>query len=755
MPQIDAATRFRQYQVLPKCKGKTAEQICQMMIAENKLNHQEYLNLKQNSLIFLFGTINGRNNSEDTDWHKLTGVKPNAEAQTKKMDRVQASMVVNRQYHWQASFIEVNSKGKPDMSQFTFEGLKQRYDSKKYDVMKGKDGSIAVITKNGSLTFSVTKLPTGAIYVTNIMGPKVETAKITEKGKICDYSISETTFGKKKTTRYYDGTLTPKVIQEIYPNGDRKNTVYKKNSSIEFEDYWKKDANMASWAKEYTNGILWKTSKIVKEGQKVEYPLVNELVKDVTAARTIGHITQPRLKTDILKGIDENNISEIWDKFEEQTGKNIIEFLRNKHTIASKVKTQCINHIEKLFIQHYHDKEKVGKLLAKRLYQDINGTNYSELNNYIKLLDKNNLKYVMVEYRNIAGRKHNIEQNEFNNTMEIVRRYLPEPLCTYTAENIIKKATPFRGLLESIATSNLSLAKKKEFIKYITDTAMEDKNGIAVRNAKKDIASHPNDMHKVEIDIYRLQNTKSGDMRNPNIGETVSDKTSREFLGTTRKQGQVGDCWLLAGLNSIIGKPKMLAKLNELVSYNDKTGKYTITMKGAKKKYVVTSQEIAEANHLSSGSLKTRAVEIAMDRYIKELAYSHKEVSFLIDPNAKNVANVDLNGGYAHNIWYALWGWGKDNSTNKKPDIAKEDFNYPNRAYTFSLCGKDNIYGMAKSEKDPNYRIISRHEYSIIGSDQKNVYALNPWDSDDVITISRADLAQMNVNIEQYEIPQG
>ena len=745
MPQLDIVTRFRQYQALPKCKSKTPEQICQMMMAENKLNHQEYLILKQNVLIFPFGTMNGGNKAEDIDWRGLMGVRLTAEAQTKKMDRVQTPMIVNRQYHKQAPFIEVDSKGKIDMSQFTLEGLKQRYDSKKYDIIKEKSGDIVVRTKIGNEAFRVKKLPAGGVLATNIMGTKFENAEISKKGEVCVYSISETAFGKTTTTTYQGASL--KRIHETYPNGNRRIIQYNKDRTKEFEIYWDK-GNAKYTKKEYSNGILW---KLDNGKQKVEYPLVNELVKDLTALAIEKQYTRPSLKKNILQGITGNNIAEIWDRFEKQTGKTFIDFLRDKHNMDSRVQIQCINHIEKLFIQNYPDKKKVGEFIAERLYEDINRTNNSELNNHIKLLNKNNIKHVMAGYRTIADCKHDIEQEEFNDTMETVRRYLPEPLCTYAAENLIKKATPFRGLLEAIDTSKLSTTKKKELIKYITDTAMKDKNVIAIRNAQKDIASHPRDMHKVEIDLYRVQNAENGDMRNQNINKSKNIPTNREFIGTTRMQGRVGDCWLIAGLNSVIAKPKMLAKLNELVSYDNKTGKYTIMMKGPDIKYVVTSQEISEAGHLSSGSLKTRAVEIAMDKYIKEEAYLDKYLSISVDSD-EIVSNVDLNGGYAHDIWHTLWGFNA-NAELAPLDIAKEDFNNPNRSYAFCLTGTDNIYDVAKSEKDPNCVILAQHEYSIIGSDRQNVFVLNPWDSSDVITISRAALANMGVFLEQFEIP--
>lgn len=751
MPNLDPVQKFNQYRAQPKCKGKSAEQICQMMIAENFINHQEYQILKSNTLIFPFGTLNRQ--EQGGNWTNSLGMNLSSHEQTRRLDR-KDNLVIQRQYHSQVKFIEIRPDKKADMTQFTLEGLKQRYDKDKYNIVQEKNGNIFVTTKDGMPMFSVLKSPIGNnITAISYQGNKTEQVNINAKGELGFYTVRETRNGTTVTTQYNPGVTHPRAIYVDYPNGDKKNTGYSTNGTIEFEEYWKKDGGMADSGKEYSNGLVWKQFKTVNGERVIEYPLVNELVKDLTAVGAIGQpTTRARLKSDVLNGINKKNIEAIWDEYEKQTGKTIIDTLRNKYTIDSKVKAQCINHIEKLFCQECSDKEKVGKFLAERLYQDIHGTNHSELTNHVKLLDKNNLKYVMTEYRLESMQRNFNEKDEYNDTVQTLRKYLPGPLCSLATDHLVKKATPFRGLLEAIDSSNISAAKKKELIKYITDTAMEDKNEYAVRNAKRDIASHPRDMHKVEVDLYRVQNAQGGDMRNPNIGRTGNDKTTREFIGTTRKQGQVGDCWLIAGLNSIIAKPEMLAKLNKLVSYDDKTGNYTVTMKGAKKKYVVSSKEIAQAEHLSTGSLKMKAVEIAMDRHIKEQAYSDKDLSAWVDPDFGFVNNVDINGGFSNSIWRALWGVNTDIEF-EHPDIAKEDFNNPNRIYAFSLNGRENIYGMAKSKKNPSCEIVARHAYSIIGSDSKNVYVLNPWDSDDVITISRDDFAKMGVYIAQYEIP--
>ena len=68
-----------------------------------------------------------------------------------------------------------------------------------------------------------------------------------------------------------------------------------------------------------------------------------------------------------------------------------------------------------------------------------------------------------------------------------------------------------------------------------------------------------------------------------------------------------------------------------------------------------------------------------------------------------------------------------------------------------SLSGEDDCRGMASSEKEKEYTITARHAYSIVGSDDKNIYLLNPWDSADKITISRENFNKLGARIQVYD----
>ena len=79
------------------------------------------------------------------------------------------------------------------------------------------------------------------------------------------------------------------------------------------------------------------------------------------------------------------------------------------------------------------------------------------------------------------------------------------------------------------------------------------------------------------------------------------------------RQGQTGDCWLLAGIQSLSMTPQGKKVLDNAVKV-DKQGNATVTLKGVGKTYKVTARDLKCSNELSSGDSDVRALEIAMDR---------------------------------------------------------------------------------------------------------------------------------------------
>ena len=199
----------------------------------------------------------------------------------------------------------------------------------------------------------------------------------------------------------------------------------------------------------------------------------------------------------------------------------------------------------------------------------------------------------------------------------------------------------------------------------------------------------------------------------------------------------------------------MRKELEKLVKIDPKTGDYLVELKGEKKTYRITKTDLNEYTALSTGSEKVNAIEIAMDKFIRDENYNDEENKiFFIDNEFGSVNDVTIDGNFSQYLWRTLFGY-NPNLFDIKIDSSTEDFNNPERVYSMSLKAREfiSISNLAKSEKQENYEIISRHAYSIIGSDDENIYLLNPWDSEDKITITRENFKKLDARIELYEIP--
>ena len=745
-PKLTPEQRYNQFlhSNSKNLRGLNAEKICSLMLKEKLISQNEYEQLKKNPLIF------PQYHGTSAQGYENMGLF----LSDKNPKPVQTQIPLKQKYtHPQIQGIECDKNGKIDLNQFSLKALKEKYNLKEYDVVQNENGQISVTKKDGTPVLKITKnkyFNYTTVELTH--NPKyMQTFEIKQNGELDRLTNLEQQKDKSVSVTYEKGSTKPLKMYELYPDGSHLMTNFdSKTGQKTFQDYWTKDGHSAEWAIEYSNGQPWKKTY---KGKPAEYPLVKDLIKGFEARTPIGSpSTGKNLTSDILKRINPENVFEIVNEFKNQTGKSLFDRLKNEYTMKPEDKTKCLDHIEKLYYRNA-PKEQAGKELAAQLYKDIQGYDKSRLAKHIGMIDKNNLKYVLTEYRTISGHDNWKKKDEYEDTMNTLREYLPDFLCSKIADYKIKSVTPYQGLLQAIdQTKELSPNRKKELINHIVQTAMEDKTDYAIKSAKKDLANHPTDYHKVEVDIYRLQNTKEGDMRNPELKSRSVTKDSEGFLGTTRKQGQTGDCWLIAAINSVIAKPEMLKKLNELVTYDKNTGNYTVTLKGSNEKYTITADEIANTPNLSTGSKKLKAVEIAMDKHIKNNAYRDKNLQVWVDNDFEFVTNVDINGNWSTIAWKNLFGAGNLDIQIQQPDILKEDFNKPDRLYALSLNGKEDVYGMATSQKDKNYRIVARHAYSIIGSDKENVYLLNPWDSSDKITVSRENLKKIGVNIEQYEI---
>lgn len=719
------------------------DKVCSIMIKQKLLSAEEAKELKKP----LFGFndskygINFKNSGYQSMGLNLTN-RNNHPKPTNYIEKPKT-------YHPIITQLPVEKSGKVNLNNFTINGLKSQYDSKNYTVTKNKKGGIFVFSKkDGKLLLAVFNNFLGVSIVYK-KGNKEQSVNLNKNGEIEGYSLGEYNNGTQTIVQYRNKGRYPERKYIVYPNGDKKQTNYDtKTGQIKFQDYWKKNGNSPEYSIEYSNGVPYKK----QVGSKTEYILVNDLEKDITAKNLLGlPTTKPSISDNVLKRINFQNIVETFEKYQEKTGRELTTDINDEIGLSKSLRDKLINHIETLYCKNAEPKDS-GTYLAQKLFDDIQGLGSGKLTEHIQMINSNNLKYVLTEYRKLSGNNYQETYRRISNINHILHN-VNMNLSYENKDKILKKLTPIEGLLTAIQGEfGLKQSTRNSLIKQIVKVALEDKDSGTKRRISKDISQHPRDTYKVEVDLYRASNSADGDLRNPKLNEARLNSTKNKTFKGQVKQGKTGDCWLLAGLNSIIANPSALKQLEKQVKYDPKTGNYSVYMKGLKQTYLVTKEDLKNYTAISSGSEKVNAVEIAMDKYMRDSAYNEKGGYFHVDEKFGSVDRVTIDGNFSSILWNTLFG----DNYKMRPNIdpLKEDFNNPKRLYAFSLSGSDDnrtVLGVASSKKSKNYEIISRHAYSIIGSDEKNIYFSNPWDSSEKITISRADFKNIGYNLEVYE----
>ncbi len=751
IPEMSSRQKIEQFcKSNPQYKKMSIDQICSIMLKEKILTSSEIEELKNPLFTYI---PSGLDNFDSA--YKSMGLFINS-SETDYVEPDNYVELPKKRHPILTSFM-LTSEGKVDLSQFSLNALQEKYNTNEYVIDQINMSRIDVKNKtDNSLVFSIHDfVRSGLSIITFYDKNTIEQAFVDKDGNIISFNITEENEASKSLTYYSNSAKFPIKKVEILPNGDTKQTRFdEKSGKIEYYQYWQKEGNTAEISINYSDGKPYKK----EVGKNIEYILVNDLIGDISAKTKLGFpTTKSSLSSDVLNRIVPDNILDTVNIYKDKTGRNLVDDINDEIGLSRNLRKNLINHIETLYCQKASAKDS-GTYLGTKLYEDIQGLGSGQLSEHIKMITPDNLKYLLIQYKSLS-RDDNLDlyfhlTNSFYNFNDMIGNILSIDLGEKISEDLVELISPIENLLTAISNEwGISQVQRNELIKQIIDISLDDCPDNIKSRFSRDISTHDNDYHKVEIDVYRTLNSGNGDFRNPNNNQKKLINNNMKTLYANIKQGNYGDCWLLAGLISIIAKPEILKQLNQLVVYDPKTDSYSVKFKGASNKlYTITNEDLNAYQGLATGSEKVNAIEIAMDKYIRDMAYEDESLRY-IDSDFNHVTNVDINGNNSSFFWQTLFGDNLDKSL-EPVDVLKEDFNTPNKLYTISLSGSDdiNVTGIATSNSQKDYSFNTRHSYSIIGSDKENIYLLNPWDSSDKITISRENVKKYPFYIQSFEV---
>ncbi len=298
--------------------------------------------------------------------------------------------------------------------------------------------------------------------------------------------------------------------------------------------------------------------------------------------------------------------------------------------------------------------------------------------------------------------------------------------------------------------------------KYV-ETANEDgtKTGVSYYYSSKSTSTKEFDEEgRITSSVYnspdKTQNTETTTVYNDDGSKTVQTKTylttstnlydeNNKIVSSEKEynydingkiedtaQASIGDCWVLAGTNSLRTSAYGRAMISEAIKQND-DGSVTVTLKGVNKTYTYSPKEIIDNEYsdpgksYSKGDTDMNLIEMAIGDYRRELIASgdYEKNGRDLSKTAGKDATVEdpLKGGQIDEAIYYLTGL-KSEFVYNNIDATKDMIE------TYSQSTNKYIMNCTFNEKDSSIgSITTAHAYSITGVDEENVYVVNPWDS--------------------------
>lgn len=347
----------------------------------------------------------------------------------------------------------------------------------------------------------------------------------------------------------------------------------------------------------------------------------------------------------------------------------------------------------------------VGGVLYKQLNDDKNNDNKSQILSEIKSINDKNVKQIFQSYSDGLTRGDLVadilRSSKFNSEEKL-------EAMNHIFSQTISNDENDKAYIEDI---------KKQLKNLLTKEKFEKLN---------------------YLDINRISAFHEQLMQRKNINENNSLTTPNGKIDESFKQGETGDCWLLAGIESMSLTPKGKKILDSSIQI-DENKNIVVNLQGVGKKYVITPERLKGANnYIKAGDADVRAIEIAVNDYVMENPMLGK---------------VDLNGNSLNYAYNLLAGHDKGSlefiTKISDKELSELEKNPENISATTS-CNKPIPSDIKATANGQNVQLLNFHAYAIGSADDKNIYLVDPYNSDKKIIMSKEDYLKTFDTLEMY-----
>lgn len=280
-------------------------------------------------------------------------------------------------------------------------------------------------------------------------------------------------------------------------------------------------------------------------------------------------------------------------------------------------------------------------------------------------------------------------------------------------------------------TPHLSNTQKKECLEQLVDLGKrvadygQQRSDDVIPKMKDLIKKYDNNNGLDEVSQKRLSADFKKIINRSDTLQTEAPERPNGRVDKAFRQGNTGDCWLLAGIKSLSLSEGGRKIVDNAVKIDSK-GNAVVTLKGVGKKYTITARDLKCSNELSSGDSDVRALEIAMDRYFRETV---PEGSADIDGNSVGKA-LKLLGDPNKTAEY----YGRSNVLAVVANLAQTGMK--DKAAVTGMSAQVNPSDIsAVNEKGEKVKMFNSHAYSIKSVNRKYVELINPHDTSHTIRV--------------------